>query len=252
MRSQPQMLNLQRALVEAIPAHPLLMKLEQHGTLPTADRDLLSRMLTDIRTFEGRRDIIRVGEDPEFVHLMIEGWACRYSIVDDGQRQITAFLVPGDFCDAHITMLGRMDHSIGALGRARVAFVSKDLMREVAERPALTRALWWASLVDEGVLRAWLVNMGRRDAYDRVAHLICELEARLQSVGVGAGDRFELPLTQEDLGDALGLSPVHVNRVLRRLREQNLMTISNKTLTILNPSELRRQSGFGGEYLHLN
>jgi CRP-like cAMP-binding protein len=252
MRRQPKMLNLPLAIVEATPAHPLLMKLEQHGALPTADRNLLGRMLADIRTFEGRRDIIRMGENPEFVHLMIEGWACRYSIVDDGQRQITAFLVPGDFCDAHITMLGRMDHSIGALGRARVAFIAKDLMAEVAERPALTRSLWWASLVDEGILRAWLVNMGRRDAYDRVAHLICELEARLKSVGIGSSDRFELPLTQEDMGDALGLSPVHVNRVLRRLREQNLMTISNKILTIQNLSELRRQSGFGGQYLHLN
>jgi CRP-like cAMP-binding protein len=252
MRRQLEMLNLQRALVEAAPTHPLIMKLEQHETLQAADRDLLSRMLADIRTFDSRRDIIRVGENPEYVHLMIEGWSCRYSIVDDGRRQITAFLVPGDFCDVHITMMGRMDHSIGALGRARVAFISKDLMAEVAERPALTRSLWWASLIDEGILRAWLVNMGRRDAYDRVAHLICELEARLKSVGIGSADRFELPLTQEDLGDALGLTPVHINRVLRRLRERNLMTLSNKTLTIENLPELRRQSGFDGRYLHLN
>jgi hypothetical protein len=93
MRRQLEMLNLQRALVEAAPTHPLLMKLEQHGTLQAADRDLLSRMLADIRTFDSRRDIIRVGENPEYVHLMIGGWACRYSIVNDGRRQITAFLV---------------------------------------------------------------------------------------------------------------------------------------------------------------
>jgi CRP-like cAMP-binding protein len=141
MRRQLEMLSLQRALVETAPTHPLIMKLEQHETLQAADRDLLSRMLADIRTFDSRRDIIRVGENPEYVHLMIEGWSCRYSIVDDGRRQITAFLVPGDFCDVHITMMGRMDHSIGALGRARVAFISKDLMAEVAERPALTRSL---------------------------------------------------------------------------------------------------------------
>lgn len=101
------MLTLHRSLVEANPVHPLLMKLEQHATLPAEDRDLLSTMLADIRTFDGRRDIIRVGDNPEFVHLMIEGWACRYSIVDDGQRQITAFLVSGYFCDAHIIMLGQ-------------------------------------------------------------------------------------------------------------------------------------------------
>lgn len=243
---------LQRALVEANPTHPLLMKLEQHATLPPEDRDLLSRMLADIRTFDGRRDIIRVGENPEFVHLMIDGWACRYSIVDDGQRQITAFLVPGDFCDAHIIMLGQMDHSIGALGQARVAFISKALMAEVAERPCLTRALWWASLVDEGVLRAWLVNMGRRDASDRVAHLVCELHARLLSVGMGGNNTFEMPLTQEDLGDALGLSPVHINRVLRRLRERGLMTFSNRKIVIQDIEALKQEAGFNPLYLHLN
>jgi CRP-like cAMP-binding protein len=242
----------QRSILETSPPHPLLVKLEQHTKLPDVDRDLLSRMLTDIRTFDGRRDIIRVGEDPEFVHLMIEGWSCRYSIVDDGRRQITAFLVPGDFCDAHIVMLGEMDHSIRVLGRARVAFISKDLMAEVAERPSLTRALWWASLVDEGVSRAWLVNIGRRNATDRVAHLVCELHARLLSVGMGDDDRFEMPLTQEDLGDALGLTPVHINRVLRLLRERGLMTFSNRTIVIQNVEALKREAGFHPHYLHLN
>lgn len=242
---------VQRASAEANPAHPLLMKLEQHATLPPQDRDLLSRMLADIRPFDGRRDVIRVTENPEFVHLMIEGWACRYSIVDDGQRQITAFLVPGDFCDAHIIMLGQMDHSIGTLGQARVAFISKELMAEVAERPCLTRALRWASLVDEGVLRAWLVNMGRRNAADRVAHLVCELHARLLSVGMGGNNTFEMPLTQADLGDALGLSPVHINRVLRRLRERGLMTFSNRTIIIQDVEALKHEAGFDPRYLHL-
>lgn len=207
-------------------------------------------MLADIRVFEARRDIIRVAENPEFVHLMVEGWACRYSIVDDGQRQITAFLVPGDFCDAHIIMLGQMDHSIGSLGQAKVAFISKDLMAEVAERPCLTRALWWASLVDEGILRAWLVNMGRRNATDRVAHLVCELHARLLSVGMGAGNTFGMPLTQEDIGDALGLSAVHINRVLRDLRERGLMTFSNRTIAIQDIQALKREAGFDPRYLH--
>jgi CRP-like cAMP-binding protein len=250
MRRRAEMLTLQRTLEEVNPAHPLLIKLEQHATLPAGDRDLLSRMLADIRTFDARRDIIRVGENPEFVHLMIEGWACRYSIVDDGQRQITAFLVPGDFCDAHVIMLGQMDHSIGALGQASVAFISKDLMTEVAERPCLTRSLWWASLVDEGILRAWLVNMGRRNASGRVSHLVCELHARLLSVGMGGDNTFEMPLTQEDLGDALGLSPVHINRVLRRLRERGLMTFSNRKVIILDLDALKQEGGFNPLYLH--
>lgn len=242
----------QRSIVEASPPHPLLVKLEQHTKLVDVDRDLLSRMLTDIRTFDGRRDIIRVGENPEFVHLMIEGWSCRYSIVNDGRRQITAFLMPGDFCDAHIVMLGKMDHSIRALGHARVASISRDLMAEVAERPSLTRALWWASLVDEGISRAWLANIGRRNATDRVAHLVCELHARLLSVGMGNDDSFEMPMTQEDLADALGLTSVHINRVLRLLRERGLMTFSNRTMVIQDVEALKREAGFDPRYLHLN
>jgi CRP-like cAMP-binding protein len=242
----------QGAIVETSLPHPLLLKLEQHTILTDADRDLLGRMLADIRTVDGRRDIIRVGKEPEFVHLMIEGWSCRYSIVDDGRRQITAFLLPGDFCDAHILMLGQMDHSIGALGRARVAFIPIDLMAEVAERPSLARALRWATLVDEAVLRAWLANMGRRNAHDRVAHLVCELHARLLSIGEGRGDSFDMPLTQEDLGDALGLTPVHINRVLRSFRERGLMTFLNRTIIIQDVEGMKREAAFDPHYLHLD
>jgi len=240
-----------RVIGESLATHPMLLRLQQHAKIPYADRNLLDRLLTDIRTIDGRRDIIRVSENSEFVHLMVDGWACRYSIIDDGRRQITAFLVPGDFCNADIFMLGEMDHSIGALGRARVAFISKDLMAEVAERPSLIRALWWASLVDKEVLRAWLVNIGRRNAAQRVAHLTCELHTRLLSVGMGSNNSFQMPLTQEDLGDALGLTPVHINRVLRLLRERGLMTFSNRTIVIHDAEALRREAGFDPRYLHL-
>jgi len=240
-----------RVIGEFLATHPVLLRLQTHTKIPYADRNFLGKLLTDIRTIDGRRDIIRVGEESKFVHLMVDGWSCRYSIIDDGRRQITAFLVPGDFCDADIFMLGEMDHSIGALGRARVAFISKDLMAEVAERPSLIRALWWASLVDKGVLRVWLVNIGRRNAAQRVAHLTCELHARLLSVGMGSNDSFQMPLTQEDLGDALGLTPVHINRVLRLLRERGLMTFSNRTIVIHDAEALRREAGFDPRYLHL-
>jgi len=240
-----------RAIGESSPTHPVLLKLQQHTRISYADRDILGKLLSDVRTIDGRRDIIRAGEDPKFVHLMVDGWSCRYSIIDDGRRQITAFLVPGDFCDTDIFMLGQMDHSIGALGRARVAFISKDLMAEVAERPSLIRALWWASLVDKGVLRAWIVNIGRRNAAQRVAYLTCELHARLLSIGMVSNDSFQMPLTQEDLGDALGLTPVHINRVLRILRERRLMTFSNRTIVIHDAKALSQEAGFDPHYLHL-
>lgn len=236
---------------DATDPHPLISKLEAHGVLPAADRELLGRMLHDVRTFASRHDVIRAGDAPDFVHLMIEGWACRYAIVRGGGRQITALLMPGDFCDLHITILGQMDHSIGALGPARIAFINRALMDEVAQRPALTRALWWAGLVDEGVLRAWIVNLGRRNALERVAHLVCELHARAAAVGIIRDRRFALPLTQEDLGDALGLTPVHVNRVLRTLRESGLMTFTNHQIVVDDIVGLRKVGDFDSRYLHL-
>jgi len=231
--------------------HPLIQKMQSAGAISAADLELLESLTTDVREFGARRDIIREGEKPDHVHLMLEGWACRYQVLPDGGKQITAFLLPGDFCDVHITLFREMDHSIGALSPAKVAFISHDKMRELTDRPGIARALWWASLVDEAVLRAWIVNFGRRDSFERVAHLICELYTRLQNVGLASDNEFDLPLTQEDLSDALGLTPVHTNRVLKRLRDEEIMTFKRQQIAILDVRKLKAAAGFDPSYLHL-
>lgn len=231
--------------------HPLIKKMQSVGDLTREDLELLGDLTEDVRSFGPRRDVIREGEKPDHVHLMLEGWSCRYQLLPDGGKQITAFLLPGDFCDVHITMFGEMDHSIGSLGAAKVAFISRELMLAMTERPGIARALWWASLVDEAVLRAWIVNFGRRDSFERVAHLICELYTRLQSVGLATENTFDLPLTQEDLSDALGLTPVHVGRVLKRLREEGMMTFKRQQISILDVRKLQATAGFDPSYLHL-
>lgn len=231
--------------------HPLIKKLETSGGLSRADLDLLEGLTAEVREFGARRDIIREGEKPDHVHLMLEGWSCRYQVLPDGGKQITAFLLPGDFCDVHVTLLGEMDHSIATLNPAKVAFIAPGMMRELTERPAIARALWWAGLVDEAVLRAWIVNFGRRDSFERVAHLICELYARLQNVGLAGDKVFDLPLTQEDLGDALGLTPVHVNRVLKRLRDEGMMIFKRQQISILDIGRLQAAARFNAGYLHL-
>lgn len=228
-----------------------LTKLQGVGELPPDDRALLDGVLTDIRSIRARRDIIREGDSPDHVHLVMEGWACRYKILDDGARQITAFLIPGDFCDTHITLFAHMDHSIGAITDSKVAFISRATMAELTDRPAIARAFWWGSLVDEAVLRAWIVNLGRREALDRVAHLICELHARLRHVGLIDEGSFEMPLTQEEIGDALGLTSVHVNRTMRRLHEAGLMTVKHRRLVIHDVAALHKLAGFNPDYLHL-
>ena len=205
----------------------------------------------DVRNFGARRDIIREGERPDHVHLMIEGWSCRYKVLPDGLRQITAFLIPGDFCDTHITLFEQMDHSIGSLTESRVAFISRAKMRELVDRPRIARALWWAGLVDEAILRSWIVNLGRRDSFERIGHLICEMHARLRNVGLAPDNNFQMPLTQEELGDALGLTTVHVSRMLKRLRTQNLVSFMRQQIVIDDIATLQSIVGFDPNYLHL-
>lgn len=224
---------------------------ESRNALPADDRDLVLSVCDDVRPCGARRDIISEGDRPDHFHLMIEGWSCRYKILPDGSRQITAFLVPGDFCDVHVTLFDQMDHNIGALSDSRVAFISRAQMTRLMERPRIARALWWSGLVDEAVLRSWIVNLGRRDAFERVGHLICEMHARLRNVGLAQDGGFTMPLTQEELGDATGLTPVHVNRTLRRLREEQLATFSRQRIFIPDVGILREAVSFDPNYLHL-
>jgi CRP-like cAMP-binding protein len=172
--------------------------------------------------------------------------------VADGGRQIMAWLVPGDFCDLHVAILGEMDHSIAALGPCRIAEISRATIAEISDsRPVVNRAMWWATLVDEGVLREWLVGMGRRPADRRIGHLFCELHTRLAAVGLTDDGGFDLPVSQTELADTVGLTPVHVNRVLQQLREDKLIRLEGKRLTILDFARLAAFADFDPNYLHL-
>ena len=229
----------------------LLLKLSAPTDLTIEDEDAVLALCRETREIEAKHDIIREGDRPDHVHVVMEGWAARYKLTSDGSRQITAFLIPGDFCDLHITILGEMDHGIVALTRIRVAYVPHRTMEELPrERPELGRALWWATLVDEAVLRSWIVNIGRREAAARIAHLFCELHARMRLVDLAAEDHFNLPLTQDVIADATGLTPVHVNRTLKHLRSEGLIILKAGELTILDVVRLRKFAGFNPNYLH--
>ena len=232
-------------------ASPLIAKLETRGPLSDEDRLALHGLYDDCRELGARRNLIREGDRPDHVILMIEGWAARYKLLADGSRQITAFLIPGDFCDLHVTILGEMDHGITTLTRAKVAFVPRARIEALTEQPSLIQAFWWATLVDSAVLRAWIVNIGRRDAAEAIGHLFCELYVRMKNVGLVTGRRFELPLTQEEIADALGLTSVHVNRVLQRMRSDELISLRHGTLTLLDYARLEEASGFNANYLHI-
>lgn len=232
-------------------AHPLITKLERFTSLSADDKSAIRHASRNTRQIKPNRDIISENDRPSHVHLMLEGWSARYKIVPDGSRQITAYLIPGDFCDLHVTILKHMDHGIVALTPATVAFISHEEMKSLTrERPELTRAFWWATLVDEGVLRAWIVNIGRRDAFEGIAHLMCEMHVRMKNIGLVEDGAFHMPVTQEELADTLGLTPVHVNRVLQRLRSDGLIELGGRVLKILDVDALRTASGFDAGYLH--
>lgn len=231
--------------------NPLIRKLEVFAALGEDDRQLLDQLIGESLVIEARVDLITEGDTPTHVQLILEGFACRYKVLPDGRRQIMAYLIPGDFCDLHVFILKEMDHSIGALSRCRVVRIPRSKVLELTERPAIGRAFWWAALVDEATLREWLVNVGARSAAERVAHLLYEVLLRLRVVGLANGGSYELPITQTDLADTVGLSAVHVNRVLRRLREEGLISVHRGRLIISDAERLRQFSGFDANYLHL-
>ncbi len=229
----------------------LTRKLEAFGPLPDEDKSLLDDIVGRPRKVAADQDIVREGEASPNVRLVVEGFACRYKLMKNGDRQIVAFLIPGDFCDQHVFILNAMDHSIATVSPAMVVDIPRDRILELKTRPAIERAMWWVSLVDEAILREWLLNNGRREAEERIAHLICEMHARLQVVGLADGNRFALPITQAELGDALGLSAIHVNRSLQTLRYQNLITLKYRELVIDDLAGLKALAEFDPNYLHL-
>lgn len=233
----------------------LIRKLEHYTRLSADDKQALERAASErVRQFGPREDLIREGDEPRHLNLILEGFACRYKVLEDGRRSITNFLVPGDLCDLRMFILKQMDHSIGTITPARIAEVPRDVFLDLTDAAStrLGRALWWNSLVEEAVAREWVVNLGQRDAIERMAHLLCELFIRLRCIGLTQGDSCELPTTQAELADALGLSVVHTNRVLQDLRGQGLVIFKGKTLTVPDLDALMAVGLFNGNYLHLD
>jgi CRP-like cAMP-binding protein len=228
--------------------------MEQFKPFSEEDRRLLNDLTTQRqRQYGSHEDVIREGEHSPDIHVVISGLACRYKILEDGKRQIMAFLVPGDPCDAEIFILKEMDHSIGTLAPSVIASISGDTMKDLLlNRPGIALAFWWSTLQDEGVLRERIIDEGRRDAYSRIAFLIYEVLVRMRAFGVIDDKKFDFPVTQTDLADATGLTPVHVNRMLQRLREEGLIVTEGKQWTVPDPAALRKAARFEGNYLHLD
>ncbi len=233
-------------------ANAVIHKLGRFVPLNEKDRGVLEHLARNARRIPRGTDLISEGDKPVAVFLLLEGWAFRYKSMVDGGRQIMAYLLPGDLCDVQIFLFEEMDHSIGLLSDALVAKIPAAEILDLMDCfPRIERALMWATLVDEATLREWLLNVGQRSALQRLAHLFCELCVRLSVVKlVDETGTFALPLTQTELADTTGITAVHVNRSLQRLRKDGLIATKSGKLTILDFDRLATIAGFNASYLH--
>ncbi len=232
----------------------LIRKLERYTRLSQVDRDACHALsCSRPRHYRAKEDVVREGDRPEFIYLILDGWAGRYKYLPDGRRQIVSFFLPGDICDINIFVLREMDHFVGALSRLKVAQITRgDFETATLDNPRLLQALYWDTLVATAIQREWALNLGQRSALERVAHLICEAFIRLRVAGRTVGNRCDWPITQIALAEASGLTPVHVSRTLQALAAQGLIEMENRTLHIPDLDALMQAGLFTAHYLHLD
>jgi CRP-like cAMP-binding protein len=230
----------------------MLRFLETIGELSAEDRRLVQELPVRLQPFDEDADLVREGDRPGECCLLLEGLACRYKVLGEGQRQILSFHLPGEVPDLQSLHLGVMDHSLAALTPGLAGYIPHPALKEATRRSAsLTHLLWRETLIDAAIFREWLAGVGRRTAHQRVGHLICELLVRLRALGLTDDHEMDLLITQAEIADALGLSTVHVNRVLQDLRRDHLIAQSGRRLRVLHWAGLKRASGFDPGYLHL-
>jgi len=234
------------------PLDRLLLKLRARDMLSEKEAAVLCASVSEIKELPQGKVIVRSGVELSVCTLLIDGFICRYKDLNDGQRQIMELHVPGDFLDLHSFLLKRLEHNVGSMTPVRLALVPHDKVREITEaHPHLARMLWFSTLLDASIHRERILSVGRRSALARIAHMLCELYVRLEVVELTDGHSYRLPITQADIADAAGLTAVHVNRMLKQLRDQELVTFRNGLVTIHQWERLQQIAEFSAAYLYL-
>lgn len=237
---------------DADPLRALIRKMESISEISTDERKLLLELPLTIRRYDAGTDIISEGESTKHCCLVLEGLVCRYKTVENGNRQILSLHIPGDIPDLHSLHIKQMDHSLGTLSASRVGFIPHEAVLRLSRASyRIAEAFWREALVDAGVFREWMVGIGRRSAQSRLAHFLCEFATKMRAVGLSDGIRFDLPMTQTEIGDALGLSTVHTNKTLRALRESRLIELRGRRMKVLDWDGLCELGEFDPAYLHL-
>jgi CRP-like cAMP-binding protein len=236
---------------EAVAA--LMLKLRARDEVSAEEERAVRKAISEIRSYDANRPIVRAGTTRTDCNLLLDGFVARYKDLADGQRQILELHVVGDFVDLHSLLLKQLDHHVGALTPVRIAVFPHEAMREITrDHPHLTRLLWLSTLIDSAIHREKILTVGRRTAIARVGHVLAELFLRLQTVDLTTGLSFKLPITQLDLADATGLTAVHVNRMLKELRDGGILTFRNGEVVIHDWERLQRMAEFDPAYLHID
>jgi CRP-like cAMP-binding protein len=230
---------------------PFFDRIRLHDELASDEREAIVQAARERLTFANGQDLVSEGDRPMRSMLLTRGMACRYRVRPSGERQLMAMHLPGDFVDLHSFLIKEMDHAVGALTECEIVSFPHELLVKLTERyPHLTRILWLLTLVDGARHREWLVGLGLLSAQQRVAHLFCEIYRRLEVVGLARDLRFHLPITQVALADAVGISAVHVNRVLQELRQRRLIAWDGGMATVHDWQALVAMAEFDERYLH--
>jgi CRP-like cAMP-binding protein len=239
--------------VAASPLDKLVRKLESITRLTPDEKQAVLSLPHTLKELHADHDIVRDRDRPWQCCLVSEGFLCRYKQLPEGTRQIHSFHVPGDIPDLQSLYLPVMDHSLASLTTSKVALIPHDVMRDlIRAHPLLAEKFWRDTLIDAAIFREWIVNVGSREAPSRIAHLICEIFLKLEAMGLTTGNSFDFPITQSEIGDATGLSTVHVNRSVQKLRAEGLITFQKGRCTIDNWEGLAEAGMFDPTYLHLN
>ncbi|HEX2242637.1 MAG TPA: Crp/Fnr family transcriptional regulator [Gammaproteobacteria bacterium] len=239
-----------------IALHPehsqLIRKLESIAVLGEEDRQGIFSLPMRPKSVAAHQDLVRHGDRPTDCCLLVDGFVCRYMRTEQGRRQIMSFHIPGDILDLHTLALSVMDHNLGTLVPSKVAFIPHESIREVTSRYLnLATALWRDTLIDAAIFREWLIGMGTRSAKTRIAHLLCELLVRFRAVGLTKDDAYELPITERDFGDALGLASNQVSDILTELRRDGLIKCEGTTVMVVAWEALKKVGEFDPTYLHV-
>jgi CRP-like cAMP-binding protein len=231
----------------------LVAKTSQHGTLSAADQSAIRAIRAHVRSLAPGEDIVCQGERPDVSVFVLGGMLARYHTLQNGDRQYLSFHIRGDLPDVQALFISIMDHSLCALDQAEIAVLPHDQVLDVCfKRPGVGFAFWRLTLVDAAIFRQAITNNGIRGHVVRLAHFFCEQYFRAREAGLVENEACSLPLTQTELGQALGMSHISVNRAMQKLRKERLVDLRSGRLQMLNWGALARLAGFDPGYLHLD